>query len=78
MASDLLTSAQLLYLEAFDQTLRAGPDPQEAARTRRSREAALRRIYERADGERPRRGVAPDPIGRILLDLWDPRLGDRS
>ena len=76
MALRLLTSSQRLYLNAFDQFLRAGGDRQEVERTRRLREVALQDVYGDATGERPWRELTRDPIDRILHDLR--QLGDHS
>jgi hypothetical protein len=64
-----VTWAQRLYLETFDQSLRAGDDPEEVERTRLLRQAALRGIHAKTDGRRPRGTFAGDPIGRIIGDL---------
>ncbi|HUE27287.1 MAG TPA: hypothetical protein VMP89_10980 [Solirubrobacteraceae bacterium] len=76
MAPRLLTSSQRLYLNAFDQFLRAGGNRREVERTRRLREIALQDIYGDATDGRPGRELTGDPIQRILRDLR--QLGDHS
>jgi DNA-binding CsgD family transcriptional regulator len=77
-----VTWAQRLYLEAFDQALRAGDDPDEVARTRLLREAALTGVYREAgihrkrDTEQPWRQVAAHPLERLAQTLQ--RLGTRE
>ncbi len=58
--------AQRLYLEAFEQYLRAGDDPAELARTSVLRDAALTGMYnETARRRPPRRTTGPNAIERI-------------
>jgi DNA-binding CsgD family transcriptional regulator len=73
-----VTWAQRLYLEAFDQSLRARDDLREVERTRWLRESALEGIYREAAGqrrcsrvgdERRWRELRSDPIDRIARDL---------
>jgi DNA-binding CsgD family transcriptional regulator len=61
-----VTWAQRLYLEAFDQSLRAGEDPEERERSQRLREAALAGVYNEAGGDPPpARRTTVDPLERI-------------
>jgi DNA-binding CsgD family transcriptional regulator len=69
LADRRVTWAQRLYLEAFDQTLRAGTDPKELERTQRLREAALGGMYREAGKARPWRAFSSDPIDAIVRDL---------
>lgn len=69
LADPRVTWAQRLYLEAFDQSLAAGDDPQEVARTRQLREAALTGMCREAGLERPWRAMAGDPLERIAQTL---------
>jgi hypothetical protein len=69
LADRRVTWAQRLYLEAFDQTLRAGTDPKELERTQRLREAALAGLYKEAGKARPWRALTSDPIEGIVRDL---------
>jgi DNA-directed RNA polymerase specialized sigma24 family protein len=69
LADRRVTWAQRLYLEAFDQSLQAGDDPEELARTRQLREAALTGMCREAGVETPWRGASGDPIERIAQAL---------
>jgi hypothetical protein len=69
LADRRVTWAQRLYLEAFDQALRAGADPKELERTQRLREAALAGLYKEAGKARPWRASTRDPIEGIVRDL---------
>jgi DNA-binding CsgD family transcriptional regulator len=77
-----VTWGQRLYLEAFDQALRAGDDPDEVARTQLLREAALTGVYREAgihrkrDTEQPWRQVTAHPLERLAQTLQ--RLGTRE
>ena len=64
-----VTWAQRLYLEAFDQSLRAGAAPSDLDRTQRLRDGALTGMYREAGKERPWRQVTCDPIDRIARTL---------
>jgi DNA-binding CsgD family transcriptional regulator len=65
-----VTWAQRLYLEAFDQSLKAGDDLEEVERTRQLRQAALEGIYKGPFEERPWRELTTtDPLDRIARDL---------
>jgi DNA-binding CsgD family transcriptional regulator len=67
-ADNRVTWAQRLYLEAFEQSLRAREDPDEVTRTRMLRRAALTGVYNEARKEQPRRRFSSDPLGRLLRD----------
>lgn len=69
LADRRVTWAQRLYLEAFDQSLRAGDDVEEVERTRRLREDALEGMFRGVGKERPWRQMTSDPISRIARDL---------
>jgi hypothetical protein len=71
LADRRVTWAQRLYLEAFDQTLRAGDDQAERERTAQLRSAALGGMYREADMSAPPWRVARDrdPLGRLLRDF---------
>jgi DNA-binding CsgD family transcriptional regulator len=69
LADRRVTWAQRLYLETFDQSLRAGDDPREHERTDQLRDAALTGMYKEADRERPWRQLTRDPIDRIAGTL---------
>jgi hypothetical protein len=69
LADRRVTWAQRLYLEAFDQSLRASGDPEEVERTQRLREAALTGLYKEVGKERPWRRAAGDPMDRLAFDL---------
>jgi DNA-directed RNA polymerase specialized sigma24 family protein len=69
LADRRVTWAQRLYLEAFDQSLQAGDDPEEIARARQLREAALTGMCREASIERPWRGISRDPIERVAQAL---------
>ncbi len=64
-----VTWAQRLYIEAFDQSLRAGEDPDEQQRTRQLREAALTGMYREAGKNAPWRQERRDPIERLAQDM---------
>jgi DNA-binding CsgD family transcriptional regulator len=75
-ADQRVTWAQRLYLEAFDQTLRAGDDSAEVQRTLSLRQAALTGVYREVGKEQPWRQAAADPIERIAnaiarFGAWD-------
>ena len=76
LADRRVTWAQRLYLEAFDQSLRAGDDTAEVERTQTLRDAALSGLLREADKERPWRATASDPLERIARTLR--RLDERS
>ena len=76
LADRRVTWAQRLYLEAFDQSLRAGDDSAEVERTQSLRDAALIGLLREADKERPWRATASDPLERIARTLR--RLDERS
>jgi DNA-binding CsgD family transcriptional regulator len=76
LADRRVTWAQRLYLEAFDQSLRAGDDVEEVERTQRLREAALEGMFRGVGKERPWRQLTSDPISRIARDLQ--RLDERK
>jgi DNA-binding CsgD family transcriptional regulator len=69
LADRRVTWAQRLYLEAFDQSLRAGDDPAEAERTERLRDASLTGMYREVHKNRPWRAAERDPIERLARDL---------
>jgi DNA-binding CsgD family transcriptional regulator len=69
LADRRVTWAQRLYLEAFDQALRAGDDANEVARTGVLRDAALTGMYREADKERPWRQAGADPLERLAHTL---------
>jgi DNA-binding CsgD family transcriptional regulator len=69
LADRRVTWAQRLYLEAFDQALRAGTDPNELERTQRLRDAALAGMYKEAGKAQPWRALRSDPIAAIARDL---------
>ena len=71
-----VTWAQRLYLEAFDQTLRAGDDATELRRTSVLRSAALTGVYREAGKEQPWRQATAHPLARIAHTLE--RLGARD
>jgi hypothetical protein len=75
-ADQRVTWAQRLYLEAFDQTLRAGDDPLEVHRTLTLRQAALTGVYREAGREQPWRQASTGPLERIAnaiarFGAWD-------
>ncbi len=74
-----VTWAQRLYLEAFDQSLRAGTDPDEADRTQQLRKAALAGMCRGVGTVRPGRRLTSDPIERIAraLQLVEDPIGTR-
>jgi hypothetical protein len=65
LADRRVTWAQRLYLEAFDQSLRAGTDAAELRRTQRLREAALTGMFKDARKQQPWRAATRDPIEAI-------------
>ena len=69
LADRRVTWAQRLYLEAFDQSLRAGDDEAEVKRTSALRDAALTGVFSEADQERPWRPMTTDPLERIAQTL---------
>lgn len=69
LADRRVTWAQRLYLEAFDQSLRASDEPGEVERTQRLREATLTGMYREVGRNRPWRQAASDPIERLARDL---------
>jgi hypothetical protein len=69
LADRRVTWAQRLYLEAFDQSLRAHGEPAEMERTRRLREAALSGMYREVAKDRPWRQLTADPMERLMRDL---------
>jgi hypothetical protein len=69
LAERRVTWSQRLYLEAFDQSLRAGDDPQEVERTRQLRAAALAGLCTEAGVDVPWRALDADPIIRIAETL---------
>jgi DNA-binding CsgD family transcriptional regulator len=69
LADRRVTWAQRLYLEAFDQALRAGDDAAEIERTRVLRDAAVTGMFKEVDKERPWRAMANDPLERIARTL---------
>ena len=69
LADRRVSWAQRLYLEAFDQSLRAGDDATEVERTRVLRDAALTGLFKEVDKERPWRAAATDPLERIARTL---------
>jgi hypothetical protein len=70
LADRRVTWAQRLYLEAFDQSLRAGENPDEVERTHLLRRAALEGMYHRAGKQPPPwRRTATDPLDRIVQTL---------
>jgi DNA-binding CsgD family transcriptional regulator len=69
LADRRVTWAQRLYLEAFDQFLRASGEPEEVERTQRLREAALTGLYREVGQDRPWRRAAGDPMARLAFDL---------
>jgi DNA-binding CsgD family transcriptional regulator len=70
LADRRVTWAQCLYLEAFDQSLRASEDPDEVERTQLLRRAALEGMYREAGQQPPPwRPTATDPLGRIVRTL---------
>jgi DNA-binding CsgD family transcriptional regulator len=69
LADHRVTWAQRLYLEAFDQTLRAGDDEAERERTGQLRSAALGGMYREAGTSVPPWRVARDPLGLLLRDF---------
>jgi DNA-binding CsgD family transcriptional regulator len=64
-----VTWAQRLYLEAFDQSLHAGDDLDEIARTRALRAAALGGLCKEAGTKLRPRELPADPLERLLADL---------
>jgi DNA-binding CsgD family transcriptional regulator len=76
LADSRVSWAQRLYLEAFDQSLRAGDDQAEQERTCRLRDAALTGMYKDAGKDRPPwRAVPNEPIDRIIRTLQASTLG---
>ena len=72
LADSRVSWAQRLYLEAFDQSLRAGDDQAEQERTRQLRNAALTGVYRDAAKDRPPwRAMSNEPIDRIIRTLQD-------
>jgi DNA-binding CsgD family transcriptional regulator len=69
LADRRVTWAQRLYLEAFDQSLRAGGDADEIERTRVVRDAALTGMFRDA-GTKPRpRTATTEPLERLAQTL---------
>ena len=64
-----VTWAQRLYLEAFDQTLRAGDDDGELDRTGQLRRAALAGVCREAGTPLPPPRVLNDPLERLVRDF---------
>ena len=73
-ADPRVTWGQRLYLEAFDQSLRAAEDRNELERTRLLREAALSGVFKESGTKPDVRPASTDPIARIALSLTPPRL----
>ena len=69
LADRRVTWAQRLYLEAFDQFLRAGANRTELERTRVLRDATLTGVFREVDKQRPWRVVTSDPLARIAATL---------
>lgn len=69
LADRRVTWAQRLYLEAFDQFLRASDDPEEVQRTQQLREAALTGLYREAGQDLPWRRASSDPLDRLARHL---------
>jgi DNA-binding CsgD family transcriptional regulator len=76
LADRRVTWAQRLYLEAFDQSLRAGDDPAEVRRTETLREAALLGVCREAGTAQPWRQPAAHPLERIAQTLGRLRASD--
>jgi hypothetical protein len=69
IADRRVTWAQRLYLEAFDQTLRAGDDDGELDRTGQLRRAALAGVCREAGTPLPPLRVLNDPLERLVRDF---------
>lgn len=81
LADQEVTWAQRLYLEAFDQFLRARSDATEVKRTELLRDAAMTGMFREADQQRPpRRAMKADPLERIASTLrrYDARVAARQ